>query len=92
MAGAWAASDAQPADAAPPRLLAFAGGPDSCGDNDHFETQGSDAGTTAKVCQGSGPVYIGPAVGQIARLVGPTVTGPSRVRSIVSAGDAIMGY
>jgi hypothetical protein len=25
-------------------------------------------------------------------LVGPTVTGPSRVRSIVSAGDAIMGY
>jgi hypothetical protein len=25
-------------------------------------------------------------------VVGPIVTGPSRVRSIVSAGDAIMGY
>jgi hypothetical protein len=71
--------------------LATAGGPDTCGDNDHFERQGGSSGTVAKVCQGSGPVVIGAAVGQMATVTGPTVTGPAQVRSIVATGDAIMG-
>jgi hypothetical protein len=70
---------------------ALAGGPDTCGDNDHVEQQGSTAGTEAKVCQGSGPVFIGPAVGQVAAVIGPTVIGPAQVNAVVSAGDAIMG-
>lgn len=70
---------------------ALAGGPDSCGDNDHVEKQGGTAGTTAKVCQGSGPVFIGPAVGQVAVVIGPTVIGPAQVNAVVSAGDAILG-
>jgi hypothetical protein len=75
----------------PPRL-AIAGGPDSCGDNDHVERQGGTAGTVAKVCQGGGLVFIGPAVGQVAAVIGPTVIGPAQVGAIVSAGDAIMGF
>jgi len=74
----------------PPRL-ALSGGPDSCGDNDHVEQQGGTAGTTAKVCQGSGPVFIGPAVGQVAVVIGPTVIGPAQVSAVVSAGDAKIG-
>ena len=73
-------------------LLAIAGGPDSCGDNGKLEEQGATAGTNAKVCQGSGPVYIGAADGQRVRVVGATVTGPAQVDAVVAAGDAIMGY
>jgi hypothetical protein len=75
---------------APP--LAIAGGPDSCGDNDHVEQQGGAAGTVAKVCQGGGLVFIGPAVGQVAAVIGPTVIGPAQVVGVVSAGDAILGF
>jgi hypothetical protein len=70
---------------------ALAGGPDSCGDNDHVEQQGGTAGTVAKVCQGGGPVFIGPAVGQVAVVIGPTVIGPAQVNAVVGAGDAILG-
>ena len=73
-------------------LLAIAAGPDSCGDNDHVHRQGATAGTSAKVCQGSGPVVIGAAVGQRVRVTGPTVTGPAQVDVVVAGGDAIMGY
>jgi hypothetical protein len=91
--GAWAAPNADPpapAGVTPSRLLALSGGPSSCGDNDHVERQGATSGTTAKVCQGTGTVYIGGAVGQMATVVGPTVTGPGQVRTVVSGGDALM--
>ena len=81
-----------PAEGAPSALLAFAGGPDSCGDNGHVSEQGGSSGTVAKVCQGSGPVYIGSAVGQWTTVAGPTVTGPGQVNAVVTAGDGIMGY
>jgi hypothetical protein len=82
---------AAPTDRARLGPLATAGGPDTCGDNNHVERQGSDAGTEAKVCKGSGPVVIGPAVGQMVTVIGPTVTGPAQLNSIVATGDAIMG-
>jgi hypothetical protein len=77
---------------APAPRLALAGGPDSCGDNDHLEQQGGAAGTSAKVCQGGGPVFIGPAVGQVAAVIGPTVIGPAQVAAVVSAGNTIQGF
>ena len=89
-AGAAPAAGVVTAAGSLPRT-ALAGGPDSCGDNDHVEQQGGTAGTTAKVCQGSGPVFIGPAVGQVAAVIGPTVIGPAQVNAVVAAGDAIMG-
>jgi hypothetical protein len=73
-------------------LLAIAAGPDSCGDNDHVHRQGATAGTSAKVCQGSGPVFIGAADGQRVTVTGPTVTGPAQVNAVVAAGDGLMGY
>ena len=73
-------------------LLAIAGGPDSCTDDDRIHRQGPTAGTEAKVCQGSGPVYIGAADGQRVRVTGPTVTGPAQVNAVVAAGDGLMGY
>ena len=73
-------------------LLAIAGGPESCTDDDHIHQQGATAGTTAKVCQGSGPVFIGAADGQRVMVTGPTVTGPAQVNAVVAAGDGLMGY
>jgi hypothetical protein len=93
--GAWTTTSVHPwarTDVTPAGLLAIAGGPASCDDDDHYEKQGSTAGTEAKVCQGSGPVYIGAAQGQAAWVVGPTVTGPAQVNAVVAAGDALMGY
>ena len=93
--GAWATTSVHPGaqrDVTPPGLLAIAGGPDSCGDNDHVHEQGATAGTEAKVCQGSGPVFIGSAVGQMTTVAGPTVTGPAQVNAVVTAGDGIMGF
>jgi hypothetical protein len=77
---------------ATPPPLAIAAGPDSCGDNDRVHRQGPTAGTEAKVCQGSGPVFIGAADGQRVRVTGPTVTGPAQVNALVAAGDGLMGY
>jgi len=83
--------NAGPVDRRPPVLLAVAGGPDTCGDNDHVEQQGGSSGTIAKVCQGGGPVWIGAAVGQAVWMGGPVVTGPAQVNSVVSAGNILVG-
>jgi hypothetical protein len=54
------------------------------------EGQGSTAGNRPQVCQGAGGLsFIGPSVGQIASVVGPTIIGPAVIgTSIVSAGNA----
>jgi len=77
---------------ATPPHLAITGGPDSCTDDDRIHQQGATAGTTAKVCQGTGPVFIGAATGQSVMVTGPTVTGPAQVNAVVAAGDGLMGY
>jgi hypothetical protein len=56
------------------------------------EGQGATAGTTDQVCVGSGLVFIGPAIGQVATVIGPTIIGPAVIgTSVVSAGDVAAG-
>ena len=57
------------------------------------ENQGNVAGTNNQICQSvGGPVFVGPAVGQIATVVGPTIIGPSQVGTVVvSPGNVIAG-
>ena len=45
-------------------------------------------GTTAQVCQAPGALsFVGPAIGQISSIVGPTIIGPaSNVNVVQSAG------
>jgi hypothetical protein len=45
-------------------------------------------GTTAQVCLGPGALsFVGPAIGQISSIVGPTIIGPaSNINVIQSAG------
>jgi hypothetical protein len=63
-----------------------------CGTGDTPSEQGAVGGTTSSVCQGSGLSFIGPSVGQVATVIGPTVIGPATVgNAIVSAGNVIAG-
>jgi hypothetical protein len=49
--------------------------------------QGTTGTTEPQVCIGSGLSFIGPAVGQVATVIGPTTIGPAQVNSNVSAGN-----
>jgi hypothetical protein len=61
----------------------------ACGSSSGAEGQGGTGGTNAYTCLGAGLVFVGPAIGQIASVIGPTIIGPGVVGSInVSAGDA----
>ena len=75
-------------------LLGFDGapsGPETCS-NRNSEGQGATAGTENKICMGSGLVFIGPSVGQVAALIGPTVIGPAQIgNAVVSAGNVVAG-
>src|SRR5438309_6690878 len=51
-----------------------------------YEGQGGTAGNQPQVCLGSGLSFIGPAVGQVATVIGPTTIGPAQVNANVSAG------
>jgi hypothetical protein len=76
-----------------PDLLALdglPGGADACSSHT-AEQQGATAGTESKVCQGGGLVFVGPAVGQVATVMGPTVIGPAQVSAVVSAGNVGAG-
>jgi hypothetical protein len=54
--------------------------------------QGRTGGTATQVCSGGGLTFIGPSVGQIATVIGPTILGPGFVaNSIVSAGNVAVG-
>jgi hypothetical protein len=55
------------------------------------EGQGPTGGTANEVC-GAGLTFIGPSIGQIASVVGPTIIGPAAVGNIVvSAGNGNAG-
>jgi hypothetical protein len=58
------------------------------------ENQGNVAGTNNQICMagGGGLVFVAPAVGQVATVVGPTIIGPSQVGTVVvSPGNVIAG-
>jgi len=54
------------------------------------EGQGSPGSITNVVCNGSGLVFVAPAVGQVATVIGPVVIGPANIGSSnVSGGNAV---
>lgn len=56
------------------------------------EGQGAPGGTENKICQGGGVVFVGPSVGQVATVIGPTIIGPSQVGTVVvSPGNVVAG-
>jgi hypothetical protein len=74
-----------------PGLGALPSGGGVCG-TQTTEGQGAVAGTESKICLGAGLVFVGPAVGQIATVIGPTIMGPAVIgTSVVSAGNVAAG-
>jgi hypothetical protein len=73
-------------------LPAFGGAPFSpgaCG-SVAGEGQGATGGVDTHVCVGAGLVFVGPAIGQIATVIGPTIIGPAVIgTSVTSAGNVI---
>jgi hypothetical protein len=56
------------------------------------ERQGPTGENPTQICQGGGLVFVAPAIGQIASVIGPTIIGPAFVgTSVVSAGSAGLG-
>jgi hypothetical protein len=53
--------------------------------------QGATAGTESKICVGAGLVFVAPAIGQIATVIGPTIIGPAAVGSVVTSAGAVAG-
>ena len=63
-----------------------------CGSSSGPENQGGTAGTTTYLCLGTGLQYVGPQIGQVASVVGPTIIGPGFVSNVnVTAGNAAIG-
>jgi hypothetical protein len=64
-----------------------------CGTATGPNGQGTVGGSAAAVCQlGGGLAYIGPAIGQIATVIGPTIIGPAVIGNLnVSAGNGVAG-
>jgi hypothetical protein len=55
--------------------------------------QGATGGTASSVCMGGpGLSFVGPAIGQIATVIGPTIMGPAVIgASAVGAGNIAIG-
>ena len=63
-----------------------------CGTPTGAESQGGTGGTAQQACLSAGLSYIGPAIGQISSVVGPTIITAGFVGNIVtSAGNGIAG-
>jgi hypothetical protein len=63
-----------------------------CGSSSASQGNGSVAGATAQVCPGPGGLsYIGPAIGQISSIVGPTIIGPSVGVSVIQSAGNVGG-
>jgi hypothetical protein len=65
----------------------------ACGTSAGQLDQGGTAGTITSVCAGTGLTFIGPQIGQIASVIGPTVISPAVVGNsiVVAAGNAKAG-
>lgn len=77
----------------PQGLSAFDGAPlDPGGCADVSPSQGTTGGTQNQICQGSGLAFVGPSVGQVATVIGPTVIGPANIGNLIaSAGSVAAG-
>jgi hypothetical protein len=71
---------------APAALPANAVGP--CGTVSQ-EGQGRASGNEASVCQGAGLAFIGPSVGQVATVIGPTIISPGFVGTVITTAGGV---
>jgi hypothetical protein len=56
------------------------------------EGQGRASGNEASVCQGAGLAFVGPSVGQLATIVGPTIMSPGFVGGVIlTTGNVAVG-
>jgi hypothetical protein len=56
------------------------------------EGQGRAGGNEASVCQGAGLAFIGPSVGQLATIIGPTIMSPGFVGTVIlTTGNVAVG-
>jgi hypothetical protein len=56
------------------------------------EGQGRASGNEASVCQGAGLAFIGPSVGQVATIMGPTIISPGFTGTIIqTTGNVAIG-
>jgi hypothetical protein len=68
------------------------GVPGACSTASPFDGQGRVGGINNQVCMGAGLSFVGPAIGQVASVIGPTIIGPAVVGiSVVSAGNVTIG-
>src|SRR6266513_3132805 len=76
-----------------PEAVAFGGfeGGAPCDDYPGGDGQGATGGTNNEVCQGSGVIVLGPQVGQVATVIGPTIIGPSTVGVVNTSAGGIAG-
>ena len=64
----------------------------ACGNAVVGEALGRTGGNDIEACVGAGLSFIGPSIGQIATVIGPTTISPAVVGgSIVSAGNVAVG-
>jgi hypothetical protein len=64
----------------------------ACGLTIVGQGQGGNGNTHSQACLGAGLSFIGPSIGQIATVIGPTIIGPAFVgNSVVSAGSVGVG-
>jgi hypothetical protein len=89
-----AGSPAAHAQVLPPAALGL-GLPSStvAADSPCGTTVGQDVGGSAgspqyAVCQGAGLTFLGPSVGQVAAIIGPTTIGPAFIGQLVVSGGA----
>jgi hypothetical protein len=47
------------------------------------------SGNAAAVCQGAGLAFIGPSVGQIATVIGPTIISPGFVGTVITTAGSV---
>jgi hypothetical protein len=66
----------------------------ACGTSTGPHGQGATGGTAAQICSGAGGglSFVGPAIGQVATVIGPTIIGPGVIGNVVvSAGNGFIG-
>lgn len=63
-----------------------------CGSSSGAEDQGGTGGTNTYMCLGAGLTFVGPQIGQIASVIGPTIISPGFTGNVVvSAGNGAIG-
>jgi hypothetical protein len=87
-AGTWAAGSTLPGAGNSALASGLCGGTSTAG-----QGQGGTGGTTSQQCLGAGLSFTGPAIGQIATVIGPTIISPAVVGTsiVVSAGNGVAG-